>query len=59
MLKNLKQHRFFIQCLSILIAVLMVCSVFPINILNAIADEPEIWDGTKASSFAGGIHDVG
>ena len=54
MLKNLKQHRFFIQCFSVLIAVLIVCSVFPINILNAIAEKPEIWDGTKASSFAGG-----
>jgi len=53
-LKNLKQHRFFIQCLSILISALIACSVFPVNIINVNAEKPAIWDGTAATDFAGG-----
>ena len=54
MIKKLKTHRFFIQCLSMLVAALIVCSVFPVQNMNTTAETIEFWSGQAASSFAGG-----
>ena len=53
-LKTKKLSLFFLQCISILVSILIAISVFPMDIVNASGDEIEVWDGTKASNFAGG-----
>ncbi len=52
--KSFKQHRFFIQCLSILVSALILISAFPINLMNVKAESTQVWDGTAAADFAGG-----
>ncbi len=52
--KSFKQHRFFIQCLSILVSALILISAFPINLINVKAESTQVWDGTAAADFAGG-----
>ena len=52
-LKKLKNKSFFLKSISVIISIVIILSVFAVSMI-ASADNPEIWDGTKASSYAGG-----
>ena len=52
-LKTFKNKSIFHKALSLFVCAVMILSVFAVSIV-AYADSTNVWDGTKASSFAGG-----
>ena len=52
-LKNIKTKSIFCKSVAVLICAVMILSVFAVSIIANAAD-PTFWDGTKASSYAGG-----
>jgi len=54
MFKKPKTHSLVFKCVSVLVCITIAFSVFAINIINAVATQSSVWNGTKSSSFSGG-----
>ena len=54
MFKNQNTRSLFFKCVSVLVCITIAFSVFTINIMNAVATQSSVWDGTKLSTFSGG-----
>ena len=52
-LKKSKTKSVFFKSISLIVSIVMILSVFAVSII-ASADDKEIWDGSKSSTFSGG-----